>query len=243
MKILQQNNITAVDNSADNVLTLYPKQKYTAAGTSQTLKFTVSTHTNAIYIGYTNATTVTWKVLNSSSVQQETGSEVIEQNIIDYANYYEGHASGTGFNYGYWIDTSYYAEDTHYVELTLTADTTLEVGIVRAGLAQVYYNPNIGFSESQRDFDIVKELASGDEYRKSIGTVRTFNASVTASYNDDYAQLIELSKIMRGIPMAYQIVEASNLEKINLFGRLGLASGSRGTYSHGNVNITITESI
>jgi hypothetical protein len=74
-----------------------------------------------------------------------------------------------------WADYGLYT-GPHIVTVTLTASSTVNAGIARAGNVEAFNDPMWGIVEASKDYSIEKELNNGSDYFRKRGIVRTFDS-------------------------------------------------------------------
>jgi len=89
---------------------------------------------------------------------------------------------------------------------TLTAESTIELGICRAGYAKEFRNPDYGFREGFRDYSVRKKFHNGAEYYRQRGITRTFKGSalIDLAEIDTYNDLLRQG---RQCPIAWNLLD------------------------------------
>ncbi len=120
----------------------------------------------------------------------------------------------------------------------VTAESTLEIGIIRAGYAQEFTNPRYGLKDGLVDYSIKKKYSSGADYYRKRDMVRTYQGSVRL----DLTESAQLRSILQ---QAVQDCFAFNLmdeDEGVVFGKIkALPSSTRITNNHKVMNFKIEE--
>lgn len=192
----------------DNVLDDHPKKVW--KGTSQDAKLTITVDggANAVGIFATNAQSIDFTLKDGDGATVETGSYDLT-GIDTFLKF----LTDTGLAWTeLWIDYTYQA-DSHTVELefdTEDAGTVIEAGVVRAGLAREFRNPQLKLKEGLRDFSIEKELNNGATYYRLRNIVRTYSGNFRAERLwDFYVFIREIFKTIGAQPLAWQVIDVN----------------------------------
>lgn len=122
---------------------------------------------------------------------------------------------------------------------TLTAESTIELGICRGGYAKEFRNPDYGFQEGYRDYSISKKYHNGAEYYRQRGITRTFKgtALIDLAEIDTYNDLLRQG---RQNPIAWNLLDDEQ-RGIVFAKATALPEGSRMLSSYMKTNFDIEE--
>jgi len=225
----KQGTPTTTSEDADypvtNLLTDYRKQVWKAVSSVQTATLTVpiSAGSGVIAIYGTNAT--------SGFITVDGGSLVRTAITITKGRYWQEYT----YNAASCVAT---------VEITTTA-TTLECGIVRAGVLLEMTNPAYGISESLMDHSIKKELRNGAYYTKKLEMNRLLSWQCLMDRETDYRELMTLYEYYGPDPFAMLITDKTGNNDIwTVFGSFKtVPSANHGTPCYSSISISIEEAV
>ena len=110
---------------------------------------------------------------------------------------------------------------------TFVAYSTVNCGVIRAGFAKNFSNPNMGFAEGFEDYSIYKDLHSGAEYVKRRKMVRTFSGDLWVKLTE-LNDLNNVSRQSRITPLAWNLLGTEN--RGLMFGKLTAMPSSKRTH-------------
>ena len=123
----------------------------------------------------------------------------------------------------------------------ITGESTLNLGIARAGMANEFRNPVYGLKEGFIDYSIKKRFSTGAEFYKRRDIVRTFSGSIQSTIESDQTSLLQsIFKQSRQESMAFNLL--TNETRGILFGKLtALPSSTRGKLDQMTSSFSIEE--
>lgn len=251
MKVIYPDKVSAVladkqdsDYPDDNVMDEHPKKKWKATGESPNtakLTLTVSAGSNAVAIFGTNAETVTI-TLKDSGGSTISSDEYDLKGVDTYLEFIQD----TGDRWpSLWADYEYQdSQCTVELDFEAASGSTVEAGVVRAGLARNFPVISKGFAESLEDYSVVKELSNGAYYIKQRDVVRTFSGRISRmSEADFYSFMIDIVKSNGKSPLAWRLTDIDN-HYWAVFARLAdMPSGSHDSVLYRPVTFSLTEVI
>ena len=223
------------ENGAFPVSNLFddkPGKLWKAADSVQTATITVAVlagGSNSIALFNTNATSavVTAKDNLGATVKAETFTL----------------ATATRTYNRVWMEyTAQALSHTVTIALTTTA-TTIQAGIVKAGVAVDFRNPKYGISESIVDFSTVEQLSNGAKYVDLRDIVRKFSIQILTDRATDFYNLWDIVKAYGQTPMAALIAEDILDMQWCCFGTIEGFSGSHDYPNHSGASFTFEESV
>jgi len=207
-----------------------PGKLWKAADSVQVATITVpiGASSNAIGLFNTNATSAT-------VVMKDNGGGTISTTNFTLA--------GTRTYNRIWLEyieqgTSHTAE----IELTTTA-TTVNAGVVKAGLVVDFRNPKYGISEGIIDYSTVEKLSNGAKYVDPRDIVRKFGVTILTDRETDFYNIYDIVKFYGQTPMAALIAEGILDMQWCCFGAISGFSGSHDYPDHSKVGFTFEESV
>ena len=236
MKILYPDKITSIAASSENANYLKEnisddyRGRYWAAGTSTlaTLTLGVSADSNALALSNTNSVTVTVQINNSigSPIYGPT-AHTMDSTRPDL-----------------WVDYTLATGTTQAIITFSSLATAIPYcGVVRAGYAYDFPNPQYGLSESMEDLSIVKKLNNGATYYKKRDIIRTFSGSLDVD-RDTYFYVFMYTIFMNNgqSPLFWRITDLSG-QDWTLFARLNgsMPSGSHANYNNNTISFSLVE--
>lgn len=151
--------------------------------------------------------------------------------------------SGTRTYDRFWQEyTSQGGAHTATIKLTTTA-TTIQAGVVKAGVAADFKNPRYGISEYPIDYSTVEELSNGAKYVKSKDIVRGFNVTVNVVRASDFYNLWDIIVAYGRTPMAALMAEDIIDSQWCVFGTIESFSGTHQYPIDSVVSLTFEEVI
>jgi hypothetical protein len=237
MKIIypeKQNSTGSSSTSEDpafpvsNLFDDRPFKLYKAVSGVKTATITIAIDavSDTLALFNTNATsaTVTIKDNGGSTVKTETFT-----------------LAGTRTYNRFWIEyTSQSLAHSATLALTTTA-TTLEAGVVKAGVSVQLNNPKYGISENPIDYSVVEELSNGAEYIDIRDIVRSFNLNVTTLRSTEFYNIWDIYAYYGKTPMAALIAEGFVDMQWCVFGKIKSISGQHSYPLHSDVSLTFEE--
>lgn len=250
MKVIYPEKITAISASseatnwpASNLLDKYRTNYWqsTELGTA-TLTVSVSGGANAVAIfNIPGVDTVQVVVKDSAGVV--VSEETYDVHVID--TYLALVTNQPTVYDNVWAEYPYQSA-SHTVELTFTMvdpSDSVQAGIVRAGLAKEFRNPEFGIQEGLKDYSIVKELNNGAIYERKRNIVRTFSGSFNAKRDRDYYIFRDFYRSIGRAPFAAQLAHGIS-QDWTIFGRfVREIGGSHGQGNWSRINFEIEEAI
>ena len=185
----------------------------------------------------------TIRVQVSNDTDGTVFDETYDQHVIDT---YTAFFTNSAFDYpDLWAEYPYQTLD-HTITITFTMVNTsdvVSVGVLRAGLAKEFREPESGIKEVLKDFSVVKELNNGAFYVRKRNIIRTFAGTFWSNRDRDFYVFRDLYQTIGQQPFAAKIVD-DNSQNWNIFGRFSEPiSGEhrQGNWSH--INFSIEEVI
>ncbi len=157
---------------ASNVVDLHPKKVAKSVSYKTVLSFLMSEPSSGLAIFNTNARYVRIEILDIdgnltnaySFFRDLKGARTYEQLITD-----RNKPDLRELMVVYPTISGY-----HIINIYLEESSAIEVGVVFAGLYDQFANPDLGLTQSFRDYSIVSELATGATYTLKRDMVRTY---------------------------------------------------------------------
>ena len=247
MKILYPDKVTAwladEANAAypdDNVADEHPKRVWKATSKDAEFKLTVS-RGDCLYIGNTNATTITVTVKNSAEDTTLWGPTEYDLGGID--TYLElitddGEAWDSLF-----VDYTYQVGEHKIIIDFEMASGVVECGILRAGSGFNFKDPKYGIDESLVDYSVTKELSNGAFYYRKRDVVREFSGTLQVQRDQDFYTYIKKVMTASGpAPFAVKLTEVDN-HWWAVFVRPFMPSGSHHSPEWTDIDFTFREVI
>jgi hypothetical protein len=209
-----------------------PGKLWKAADSVQTATITVAVlagGSNSIALFNTNATsaTVTAKNNGGGTVKAETFTMSTATRSYDRL----------------WMEyTAQTLSHTVTIALTTTA-TTIEAGVVKAGVAVDFRNPKYGISEGVIDYSTVEQLSNGAKYVDKRDIVRRFGVSILTDRATDFYNMWDIYNAYGQTPMAALIAEDILDMQWCCFGTMEGFSGSHDYLSHTPVSFSFEETV
>jgi len=122
---------------------------------------------------------------------------------------------------------------------TLTAESTIDLGICRGGFAKEFRNPDYGFKEGYKDYSLTKKYHNGSEYYRQRGITRTFAGSMLVDLSEINAYN-ELLRQARQNPIAWNLLDDED-RGVVFAKATKLPSGNRQLASYMKTNFDIEE--
>ena len=138
--------------------------------------------------------------------------------------------------------TSQGAAHTATIKLTTTA-TTIQAGVVKAGVAVDFRNPQYGITEYPIDYSTVEELSNGAKYVDSRDIVRGFSFTIDVTRASDFYNLWDIYVYFGKTPMAALMAEDIIDNQWCVFGTIESFSGSHPYPSDSTISLTFEESV
>jgi hypothetical protein len=221
------------ENGAFPVANLFddkPGKLWKAADSVQVATVTVAigASSNSIALFNTNATSAT-------VVMKNNGGGTISTTVFTLA--------GTRTYNRLWLEyTTQATSHTAEIELTTTA-TTVQAGVVKAGLAVDFRNPKYGISEGIIDYSTVEQLSNGAKYVDKRDIVRRFGVSILTDRATDFYNMWDIYNAYGQTPMAALIAEDILDMQWCCFGTMEGFSGSHDYLSHTPVSFSFEETV
>jgi len=208
-----------------------PSKKWMAdSNNTATLTVTIASGSNAIAIFGTNAESavITAKDSGGGTVKTDTfalaGTRTYDRCWMEYTQQDAIHSAT--------------------IALTAAAGRTVEAGIVRAGNAVAFKNPNYGLGESRKDFSIVKELNNGALYIKKRNIVRTFSVKVDTTRETDFYNFSDIADYYGPNPFACLLADDILDSQWCVFGHiLSAFSGGHANPFDSTISFNIQEAV
>jgi hypothetical protein len=207
-----------------------PGKLWKAADSVQvaTVIVAIGANSNAIALFNTNATSIT-------IVMKDNGGATISTTNFTL--------NGTRTYNRIWLEyTSQATSHTAEIELTTTAPT-IQAGVVKAGMAVDFKNPQYGISEYPIDYSKVEELSNGAKYVKSRDIIRGFNIIVNVVRASDFYNLWDIIVAYGKTPMAVLMAENIIDSQWCVFGTIESFSGTHQHLIDSVVSLTFEESV
>jgi len=223
MKVLPVDLIASVSASsehanypADNLLDEHPKKVWKGTASSETLTFTIDAGSNGVAIFNTNATGVTFELLDPNYIIWETGTDwetgvawsLVEDplDITQITNL----TGSSGSCMAEWAKIS--STVVLYVTFAQSSGDVLSAGVAVAGEFLSYSDPKYdGFTEEVIDYSIVSELSNGSVYVKARDTVRKFNVSVLMDTDTDFNEFVsDVARTLKSSPSAWVVTDTND---------------------------------
>ena len=213
-------SVTSADSNfpSDNLLDDKPSKLWKASSGTNTATITVTIDANAgaIALFNTNADTVTITAKDNGGATVKTQTFTL---------------NGTRTYDRCWMEyTAQAAEHSATLELTSAVGTTVEAGIVRAGVLVDFKNPQYGLTESRLDYSIVRELNNGAMYTKKRNIVRSFSLQIDMIRSSEFYDLCDIYDFYGPNPFAMLLAEDIQDSQWAVFGRMG--NPFQGTHSY-----------
>ena len=149
--------------------------------------------------------------------------------------------SGTRTYNRFWQEyTNQGAVHTTTIKLTTTA-TTVQAGVIKAGVAVDFKNPQYGISEYPIDYSTVEELSNGAKYVKSRDIIRGFNVTIDVVRASDFYNLWDIIVAYGKTPMAALMAEGIIDSQWCVFGTIESFSGTHQHPIDSVVSLTFEE--
>jgi len=226
----------------DNILDDHLKQTWRSATTNPTMTLTVGGSSNAIAIFNTNANKIKITIKDTEGVILDGP---YDYNLRQCTTYYELITDGGRKWTQIWAEYAYQS-DIHKIELEFigSSDPYIKVGVIKAGLANIFRNPKYGLSMSLEDKSIIRELSNGADYIRHRDVIRKFKGSLTIDAGGDIHNFLHKIHQDRGIrPMAYLIVDENNFMWATFARAINLPDATRSSLGHYNVTFNLKEAI
>ena len=244
MRVLfdQINTITMTNEDSnypiENSQTPYQGQVTKATGKASTFSLDINNNGNAIFLGNTNAETGVLRVYDPGLV------ETIPF-VIDHRDTIIGIMQGTerqGFIEDWELYT--YISTAHALEIDLTTtESILHIGIIKAGFADHFTNPNYGWSQNIIDTSIKNETNIGATYVLNRSKLREFSGDFIAYPKNDFYKFQDLYYKLQNQSTAFYFVDDGTSSRQMCFGKLGQPSSSFPSFEIGNWSINIREEL
>jgi len=261
MRIIYPNKITSVvadtenaDFPKENILDHYLMNPWKATANTATLTLSVGASSGDVAIFKTNAATVKVEIWNDAEDTKywESGEYIVYQSRLDTYRLLIIGTDETDYPTSLWVEYGEHLVGTaiesmaHKIKLIFsTTAPVVETGIIRAGLAKTFLDPQYSLQESLVDYSIYKELNNGSEYYRPRNIVRKFSGSVmTKRDREFYSFVTDIARKLGRYPFAVKISENLPNQDWTIFGRFdGLPSGSHSFFTHSDVNFNIIEAV
>lgn len=247
MKVIYPDMITAVladEQNAnfpdDNISDDHPKQVWRATSKDAKLTLTVGGGSDTVAIYNTNARTIVFTLKDSLGATIESATYDLS-GIDTYLEFFRD--SGDYWEH-LWIEYTYQA-DQHTIELDFTAADTdiVEAGVVRAGLAYEFPEPQYGLSEGLVDYSIRKELNNGSLYYRKRDIARTFSGSVMVERQPYFYRMMKtIARNVGPQPLAWKVIGSATSQEWCVFATLDtMPSGNHQYPIHSVINFSLKE--
>lgn len=253
LRVLAGNAITTVladtvnaNFPASNMLDEHPKRKYKAdAGDYQATLVVQVKSINCLALFGTNAQScrVTISDPNAIAWQQGTAWEEgtawanieITAPVVNLAQQSE--------SFALWVDMEP-IDAPVAVSLLLVAPIgqTIEVGVLRAGVALFFPCPQYGIREGLIDYSIRQEMANGSWYYKRRDIVRQFTGDLLTTRDADfYRFLYQVIRANGSTPLAWRLIGSS--DNWVVFARPEMPQGEHQAANRQVISFQLTEVI
>jgi hypothetical protein len=249
MKVIypeKQSSVSAATQDSNfpgsNMLDNYPKKVWKATGYNSAVTIITKPGANAIGFAGTNAVSIALTVKNSG------GTGVIESKVsydlkgID--NYYKL-ITDTYISFpSFWIDYTY-RETTHYLVVefeSIGSSVSVHNGVIRAGIARTFYEPDYSLQEGMNDYSIIKELNNGAYYIRKRDIVKTFTGTVELYRDGDFYVFMRDIILQNGPnPLMWRITDYDS-NNWTVFGRVDkMPTGAHKLKDYSEINFSIVE--
>lgn len=252
LRVIYENLLTSVVATSeninypdDNVLDEHPKKVWKADDdvTTASLTCSFSGGCNALAIFNTNATEVVSYIHDPNEISwPDFGGNTwvdVQWVFINIDISLEIHPSGN--SYSMWA-TFDYGDVGLVMDITLTAPTTVEAGVVVIGKALGFKNPESGLEQGLIDYSTVMELSNGAFWHKQRDVVRTFNGEMVLERDDGFYYFMhDVARTNSYSPMAWRVTDLDDFEWV-LYARFsGQPYGLHAYPSHSITYFSLTE--
>lgn len=254
MKVLPTSIITAVSASsahanypASNMLDEHPKKVWKGTGATETLTFTISDGSNCFFLFNTNATGVSFVLVDPNYIEWEAGTAW--ETGVAWATNEAGETvvsitelNGTsGACMATW--TTIPTTVNLVVSLANENGDVLKAGVAVGGAIKSYRDPSYeGFSEGVKDYSITAELSNGATYYKGRDAVRVFNLSVLLARDTSFDDFIfNVAKVVKSGPAAWAITDETDSRWLAYARFTKMPTGEHSTPDWSTVNFELTE--
>lgn len=259
MKVIIDNNITAVSASsentnylASNVLNKHPKRVWKCVDLVSDARITLTVsgsvtnvgiaNTNAVQAYMSKNTTseltwftssgspVDWDGSDGSTLTWESGDFVDSQlTLID---------TDTG---DIWIELTNYNIETLILRLVAESGETLHAGVVVAGEAVEYPNQKYPIQENLIDYSFEDTLSNGSHYYRQGNIVREYSFDAGMMRDTDALSIMRDIGMKKGkSPLMWRLTAFNNSQWI-VYGRLEVSQSHE--FAMNNVSMKITEAV
>ncbi len=251
MKIMFSDNISAI--SADEESANFPienvqndivRQVWRATSADSIVTLTVESDSDTVSVFGTNAGTITVTIKNVAETVTLFGPTDYDLRGIDTLFKFMTDTAES--------HTSIWAEyDTQGVQHKIilefdgSSGIIVEAGIIRAGEASNYNNPDYGLSNSYLDYSVVKELNNGSTWIDRKNIVQTFNGGFTILRDTDFPVFMKQFRDNIGVsPLPWLVLDVSQNNIYSLFARCNLIpSGNHNYVEESVINFELEEQV
>jgi len=248
MKVIYPNSVTAATADeraatfpASNMTNLHPKKIWKATSKDATFKLTVSDRANALALFNIYTDTLTVTVKNDAETETLWGPETYNLKGID--TIFELITDEGDQWVSLWVDYDYQA-----VAHKIICECTLATGVVYAGVAQAGYaysfaDPQLGLTESLKDYSVVKELNNGAIYTRKRDVVDVYSGTLWVERDAEFYRFMKtVAKNTGPQPLAWRVSSNLDHHMYTVFAKFETMPQSNfGTISHKFVNFSLTE--
>lgn len=239
--------VTASDEDAgypdDNLLDGHPKKIWRSGVSKSTVTVAVDGGANAVGFAGISAVSIALTVKNSSS----TGvlAPRVSCDLKGINTYYKFFTNTFTSYTSFWIDYDYQDSNHNLIfDFEESSGLTAEAGVVRAGPARGFYEPDFSLSESMKDYSIVKELNNGAFYIRKRDVVKTYSGTVELERDGDfYVFMRDIILQEGGRPLFWRVTDYTNNDWA-IFARMqDMPTGTHSNRDFSSINFSFIEVI
>lgn len=248
MEVIYPNSITAATASehasgfpASRLEDDHPKKYWKAENTAATITLTVSGGSDSLALFNMYIDDITITIKNEAETETLWGPESYNLKGID--TLFELMTDAGDRFLSFWIDYDI-QRSAHKIIISCTVATgDLYAGVIQAGPAKSFPDPEKNLSEGQKDYSIVKELSSGSVYTRKRDVVNTYNGALWLERDTEfYTFMRTIAKANGPNPLAWKVASNIDHHMYTVFARFETPpQSSFGLISHKSVNFSLIE--
>ncbi len=202
-------NVEVSTYEASNLLDNHPKKAWKSNTDTGTVTATVNGGANAVGVFGISGISLALTVKDTIGNILESRTLYNLKGINTYFSFFTDEF--TSFD-SFWIDYTYQTDEHNLVfEFENTSGSSVVAGVISAGIARTFYEPDFSLEESLKDYSIVKELNNGAFYIRKRDVVKTFSGQIEVLRDSDfYGFMQDVVEKEGSKPLAWRITDYDN---------------------------------
>jgi len=252
LQVIAENRMTSVEASSenanypdDNVLDEHPKKVWKAVDsvTTASLKCTFTGGCNTLAIFGSNASSITANIRDPNAI---SWPDFVSNIWVDVVWVYTPitttiEMQQTGNSFAMWA-TFEYLEDTLTMDIIFNSSETVQAGVVVAGEALGFRNPDYGLTQGAVDYSIPKQMSNGAFWFKQRDVVRTFSGKMLLERDAEfYSFMNTVARVNSYSPMAWRVTDLDSFEWVVYARFTNQPQGTHAYPIHSSVDFSIIE--